>query len=77
MGVTCPLYIYNKRSDQIMQRNTYILTKGMFERGKHKNLAIDQDIQPTKHEHCCKTDNKNLQSKFKRDIRVMAMRRYG
>ena len=40
----------------------------MFERGKHQNLEIDQDIQPTKHEHFCKTENKNIQSKLKKGI---------
>ena len=37
-----------------MQRNTYILTKEKFERGKCQNLEIDQDIQPKKYEHFVK-----------------------
>ena len=34
MELIYPLYILNKWSGQIMQRNTYILTKRMVERGK-------------------------------------------
>jgi len=38
------------------------------------NLEIDQNIQATKHGHYCVTENKNIQSEFKKAyVRVMKM----